>query len=191
VMSEQRTATDADNQATFYMTNVLPQYQDMNGGPWLKFETQNNDLARLSNKELYIMSGGTYPASPATLNNAGKVQIPSYTWKIVVVLDSGQTLANVTSTSSLQVIAVNMPNVTGIISQPWENYITTVDAIEAATGFDFLANLPDPIETAVESAAYVASPSKIAGISTPLSQSTIRKTPVATRLGASVVQHAP
>ena len=191
VMSEQRTATDADNQATFYMTNVLPQYQDMNGGPWLRFENQNNDLARLSNKELYVISGGTYTASPATLNNAGKVQIPSFTWKIVVVLDSGQTLANVTSTSSLQVIAVNMPNVLGISGQPWQAYITTVDAIEAATGYDFLANLPDPIETAVESAAYVPSSSKVAGIVTPISQSAIRKTPTATRLGAPVAHRAP
>jgi DNA/RNA endonuclease G (NUC1) len=191
VMSEQRTATDADNQATFYMTNVLPQYQDLNGGPWLRFETYNNDLARLSNKELYIISGGVFSATPATLNNAGKVQIPTTTWKIVVVLDSGQTLANVTSTSSLQVIAVNMPNVLGISGQPWQNYITTVDAIEAATGFDFLANLPDAIESVVESSAYVPATARIPGILTPVSQSAIPKTASATRLGAARVQRAP
>lgn len=192
VMSEERTATAADNQATFYMTNVLPQYQDLNGGPWLKFETYDNDLARLSNKELYIMSGGIFSTSPATLNNAGKVQIPTSTWKIVVVLDSGQTLANVTSTSSLQVIAVNMPNVLGISTQPWENYITTVDAIEAATGFDFLANLPDAIENAVESTAYVPASSKIAmGTLTPVSPSVLRRTPLAVRFGGLVVQRAP
>ncbi|MDB4916252.1 MAG: non-specific endonuclease [Gemmatimonadetes bacterium] len=155
VMSEERTTTNAENQTTFYTTNVLPQYQDLNGGPWLRFENYNNDLARLGNKELYVISGGTYTASPATLNNAGKVQIPSYTWKIVVVLDSGKTLANVATTSDLQVIAVSMPNVLGISGQQWQSYITTVDAIEAATGYDFLASLPDAIENAVEGAPYV------------------------------------
>jgi hypothetical protein len=34
-------------------------------------------------------------------------------------------------------------------------YVTTVDAIEAATGYDFLAGLPDDIEALVE--ATVAS----------------------------------
>jgi DNA/RNA endonuclease G (NUC1) len=157
VMSEERTTTDAENLTTFYTTNILPQYQDLNGGPWLRFESYDNDLAQSSNKELYIISGGIFSASPATLNNAGKVQIPTSTWKIVVVLDSGKTLADVHSTADIQVIAVNMPNVLGISGQQWQSYITTVDAIEAATGYDFLASLPDAIENAVESAAYVPS----------------------------------
>jgi hypothetical protein len=37
----------------------------------------------------------------------------------------------------------------------WQMYVTTVDAIEAATGYDFLAGLPDDIEALVE--ATVAS----------------------------------
>ena len=152
VMSAERTATDADNAATFLMTNVLPQLQDLNGGPWEKFEVYNNDLARDSVKELYIISGGTYAASPATLNGAGKVQIPQTTWKIVVILARGQTLADVHTTADLRVIAVNMPNVSGISANGWQMYKTTVDAIEAATGYDFLAGLPDDVEAAVEAA---------------------------------------
>lgn len=151
VMSAQRTATPAENAATFLLTNILPQHQDQNGGPWLRFENYNNELAEDSLKELYIIAGGTYTASPATLNGAGKVQIPQGHWKIVVILNRGQTLANVSSTSDIRVIAVLMPNVAGISANSWQMYKTTVDAIEAATGYDFLANLPDPIETAVES----------------------------------------
>jgi DNA/RNA endonuclease G (NUC1) len=152
VMSAQRTATDTDNAATFLMTNILPQHQDQNGGPWLRFENFNNELAEDSVKELYIIAGGTYPASPATLNGAGKVQLPSTHWKIVVILARGQTLADVGSTADIRVIAVNMPNVAGISGNGWEMYKTTVDAIEAATGYDFLADLPDAIEAAVEAA---------------------------------------
>jgi DNA/RNA endonuclease G (NUC1) len=150
VMSSQRTATAAENAVTFLMTNILPQQQDQNGGPWLKFEIFNSELAQDSAKELYILAGGTYPASPATLNGTGKVAIPSTEWKITVILLRGQTLADVHSTADIRVIAVNMPNVTGIQNNGWEMYKTTVDAIEAATGYDFLAGLPDGIEAAVE-----------------------------------------
>lgn len=150
VMSQQRTASNAENEVTFLMTNILPQIQDMNGGPWLRFENHNNALARDSAKELYIIAGGTYSATPATLNNAGRVQIPETTWKIVVVLDRGKGLADVQSTADIRVIAVNMPNSPGISGQPWTAYETTVAAIEAATGYDFLAELPDDIEAVVE-----------------------------------------
>ena len=152
VMSEQRTASDAENAVTFLLTNILPQIQDMNGGPWLKFEIHNNDQARISNKEVYVIAGGIYSANPATLNGAGKVQIPTSTWKIVVIMDRGEGLDDIFTTADVQVIAVNMPNQAGIQSQPWEAYRTTVDAIEAATGYDFLSSLPDAIENAVEAA---------------------------------------
>jgi DNA/RNA endonuclease G (NUC1) len=150
VMSAQRTATAAENAATFLMTNILPQQQDQNGGPWLKFEIFNSELAQDSAKELYILAGGTYSASPASLNGAGKVAIPSTEWKIVVILPRGQTLADVHSAGDIRVIAVNMPNVAGIQANGWQLYETTVDVIEAATGYDFLASLPDDIEAAVE-----------------------------------------
>ncbi|HEX6371863.1 MAG TPA: DNA/RNA non-specific endonuclease [Longimicrobium sp.] len=153
VMSEQRTQTSLDNAATFRMTNILPQYQDLNGGPWLDFEIYSNDLARISAKEVYNIAGGVYTATPATLKGEGKVAIPTHTWKIIVVMNGGEGLANVTSAASIQVIAVMMPNVTGIQANDWPMYRTSVDAVEAATGYDFLALLPDDIEAAVEAAS--------------------------------------
>ena len=147
--SEERTWSTADNQQVFLMTNILPQYQDLNGGPWYKFEAYLQDLAQNQNKELYVISGGY--GNRGTLNNAGKVVINTHNYKIVVIMPYGQGLANVTSTSSLQVIAVDMPNITGISTAPWTNYQTTVDKIEAATGYDFLDKLPDSIETYWES----------------------------------------
>ncbi|MEJ7813397.1 MAG: DNA/RNA non-specific endonuclease [Gemmatimonadaceae bacterium] len=151
VRSEERTSTAADNATTFYMTNILPQLQELNGGPWAAFELYLEGLARVDRKELYIVAGGIFPPNPATLNGQGKVPIPGSTWKIVLILPEGQGLANVTSASSIQVIAVNMPNVAGVAGTAWQSYRTTVDAIEAATGYDFLASLPDIIEALVES----------------------------------------
>lgn len=149
--SGDRTASDADNAVTFYMTNMLPQYHNLNAGPWEDLETYSRTLVTGQNKELYIISGGIFPASPQTINNAGKVQIPTSTWKIVVVLNAGQGIGDVHSTKDLQVIAVNMPDsLTVPISAPWQNYTTTVDAIEKATGYNFLSALPDSIQKIVE-----------------------------------------
>lgn len=152
VRSEERTQTAADNASTFFMTNILPQHADLNSGPWGQLEFHLESLAKYQGKEMYVIAGGIYQGAPAFLKNEGKVQIPTSTWKIVVVMDAGEGLANVASAADVQIIAVNMPNTAGIAGQPWNNpsYLTTVDAIEAATGYDFLSLLPDAIEAAVE-----------------------------------------
>jgi len=152
VRSEERTWDATDNKSTFLLTNIVPQYHDLNAGPWLDFENYLQNLAQSGNKELYVISGVT--GNRGTLNGAGKVQIPTYSYKIVVVMPYGQGLANVTSTSSIQVIAVDMPNVTGILSRPWTDYKTTVDALEGYSGYNFLAKLPDTIENYWEARVY-------------------------------------
>ncbi len=77
--------------------------------------------------------------------------IPTSTWKVAVLLPRDQGLASIHDYRDLQVIAVNMPNEPGVRNVDWHTYITTVDAIEALTGYDLLALLPDKIEAAVES----------------------------------------
>ncbi|HEX8242866.1 MAG TPA: PKD domain-containing protein, partial [Longimicrobium sp.] len=159
VQSESRTTTDQENATTFLLTNILPQGAENNQGPWSKFENYLNDLARTSGKEIYVIAGGEYAATPGTLKGEGKVQIPDYTWKIAVVMDGGKGLADVHSVADLQVIAIKMPNLTtvggaassvGIRNNPWEDYKVTVDQLELETGYDFLPNLPHQIEVLVE-----------------------------------------
>ena len=41
-----------------------------------------------------------------------------------------------------------MPNQDSIRNDPWENYLTTVDAVEALTGYDLFSNLPPAIQAA-------------------------------------------
>jgi DNA/RNA endonuclease G (NUC1) len=160
VQSDSRSTTEQENAATFLLTNILPQAAENNQGPWLRFEIHLNDLAEKESKEIYVVAGGEYAANAPTLKNEGRVAIPSYTWKVAVVLDAGEGLATVRSAADLDVIAVRMPNLTtagvpasavGIRNTPWESYTTTVDAIESATGYDLLARLPDAIEGMVES----------------------------------------
>lgn len=155
VQSESRTTTTQENAATFLLTNILPQAGENNQGPWLRFENHLNDLARQDGKEIYVVAGGEYSANPETLKGEGRVQIPEWTWKVAVVMDGGRGLADVHGTGDLRVLAVRMPNDTagarGIRNHPWEMYETTVDEIEARTGLDLLAALPDGIERIVES----------------------------------------
>lgn len=162
VQSESRTTTDQENASTFLMTNILPQGGENNQGPWSKFENYLNDRARgvgEAPKEIYVIAGGVYAPEPGTLKNAGKVAIPDYTWKVAVILPAGKGLADIQTSSDLEVIAVEMPNLTtpgvpgsslGIRNNPWEQYKTTVDAIETQTGYDLLSKLRDPLERIVE-----------------------------------------
>ena len=165
VMSNQRSTTLTENAATFLLSNILPQSGTATGnnqGPWLNFENYLNTQSD-AGKEIYNIAGGIYGATPPTLKGEGHVAIPEYTWKIVVIMDAGETLANVSSASDIRVIAVKMPNFTGAHASPgdpryglglntnWTLYKTTVDALEAATGYNFLDLLADSIENAVES----------------------------------------
>ena len=121
------------NQATFLMTNMLAQSPDNNQGPWAALENYLRTL--LPAEEIYIVAGGNGAGGSGanggttmTIAN-GHVTVPAYTWKAALVLpkDGGDDASRVSCTS--RTIAVIMPNTQGIRDDPWENYLTTVDAI--------------------------------------------------------------
>ena len=144
-----RTSASLDNAFTFYFTNIVPQAADLNQGPWAAMENYLGDLARLQNQEVYIVTG--VAGSKGTVKDEGKIVIPAFTWKVAVIMPRNQGLANIDDLSDLQVIAAIMPNEPGIRNVNWETYKTTVDAVEALSGYDLLALLRDDIEIAVES----------------------------------------
>jgi len=144
-----RTSASLDNAFTFYFSNIVPQAADLNQGPWALMENFLGDLARLQNKEVYIVAG--VAGNIGTVKNEGKIVIPAFTWKVAAIMPRNQGLANITSINDLEVIAAIMPNQAGVRNVPWETYKTTVDAVEALSGYDLLALLPDGIENAVES----------------------------------------
>jgi DNA/RNA endonuclease G (NUC1) len=158
------TASRPINQATFLMTNMFPQAPDNNQGPWANLEMYLRSL--LPANELYIVSGGAgvgghgFNGFATTIAN-GQVTVPAYTWKVALVLPKmdGNDVARVDA--STRTIAVIMPNVQGIrTTNPtdWEAYLTSVDAVEALTGYDFFANLPDAIENAIEAGVNGVNP---------------------------------
>lgn len=154
VQSENRTDTDQENAVTFLLTNILPQASNTNSGPWLRLENALNDSARVAGREVYVVAGGEYSAAPETLKGEGRVAVPEWVWKVAVVVDGGEGVADVASAGEVRVIAARMPNDTVgarfIRRHAWEQYATTVDEIEERTGYDVLAALPNHIEWLVE-----------------------------------------
>ena len=150
------TSADGDNAATFFLTNMLPQRPDMNGGPWAEFETFLRTLLT-GGRQIYVVAGGIW-----TRNRSGPgvdglgvmpgapLAIPDSMWKVAVVIPDLRTPAQITNPSDVQVIAVNMPNVNGIASRPYTAYLTTVDAIQRSTGYDLLSLITPGVQCVVE-----------------------------------------
>ncbi len=151
-----RTSGSLDNAFTFYFSNIVPQAADLNQGPWADFESHLGDLARLQNMEVYVVTGAS--GSRGTVKDEGVITIPASTWKVAVIMPRDQGLANVQTHQDVQVIAVIMPNEPGVRNVDWNTYRTTVDAVEALSGYDVLALLPDQVEIAVESGTAPPNP---------------------------------
>jgi endonuclease G len=144
--SADRTATAKDNLATFILTNVVPQAPNNNRGTWEQLESFSRTLVNKGHV-LYIIAGGD--GENGTIAN-GKILVPRYTWKIIVVMPKGQSdIARITATTT--VIAVRIPNNLDATLGGWEQYRVTVNDIETATGYQFFSNLPADIQTALKS----------------------------------------
>jgi endonuclease G len=154
--SDDRDATPEDNSATFLMTNIIPQAPDLNRQTWRLLEEYCRKLLDEGN-ELYILSGaygrgGTGSNGSRNTIADGKVTVPARCWKIVVVLPEGKNdLKRIDA--STRVIAVDVPNRQAVDNgnKNWDDYLVTVDAIEAATGYDFLTELSRNLQNSLES----------------------------------------
>lgn len=132
--SADRTKDLTNNQVTFRMSNIIPQASQNNQGLWANFEDYCRTMAA-DGDEVVIISG---PAqfSGSRLNN--QMSVPGSVWKIAVEIPdaTSSTNANQRITTNARVIALLTPN-TSVGLGPWQSYITSVEAIEDATGFNF------------------------------------------------------
>ncbi|MFN0141768.1 MAG: DNA/RNA non-specific endonuclease [Pyrinomonadaceae bacterium] len=147
--SADRFADATLNGETFLMTNIVPQEGDLNEFPWERLESHARSLVYRGN-ETYTIAG-VY-GDKGKLK--GKVTVPTNCWKVIVVFTRGQR-PDAMNTGT-QIIAVDMPNIDGIDKEPWQKFVTSIDAIEQRTGLDLFDLLPDDVENAIE--ARIASP---------------------------------
>jgi len=129
--------------ATFLMTNIVPQTPDLNRGPWQKLEAYIRSLVNRGS-DVYIYAG-VYGARGKIKK---KVTIPANNWKVAVVVPAGTPPGSINENA--RVIAVDMPNVKGIQNADWQMYRTTARQIEQATGYNLFSNLPANVQNALE-----------------------------------------
>jgi endonuclease G len=150
--SGDRTVNDSVNSATYYMTNMIPQAPNNNENTWANMEDYIRTYITQGYEAYIIMGsygvGGTGDDGYVTIFDNGHVKVPSFVYKIVVLLPNGNNdLSRVNS--STRVITVDTPN-SNDISSDWETYRTSIYFIEGATGYHFLSNLPDSVQLAIK-----------------------------------------
>ena len=121
---------------SFYMSNMSPQVPALNRGIWSKLEDKVRDWA-LEKNGLYVVTGPLLNKSCGTVNQ--KITVPCAYYKMVFK----QTKMGV------EAIAFLLPNAGS--TQPIKQFVVSIDYIEALTGIDFFANLPDSEEEKFES----------------------------------------
>lgn len=123
---------------TFLTSNISPQDPEFNGGVWNRLEQKVRYWARKYGG-VFVVTGGVLEPGLKTIGDE-RVSVPSYFYKIVV--DNSE--------ENLKAIALLIPN------EPTErsfyDFAVTIDEIEAKTGIDFFAGLPESEEEKLEAA---------------------------------------
>ncbi|RKR84449.1 endonuclease G [Mucilaginibacter gracilis] len=139
--SADRTSSLTANKATFLMTNMIPQAPQNNQQTWGNLEDYIRTQVNSNGMEAYIIMGsygtggtglyGTFSTIKYSKYTNEAVNVPSYVWKVAILIPSSTgDLSRITASS--KIIAVNTPNINSI-NADWTQYITTVNAIEAAS----------------------------------------------------------
>jgi DNA/RNA endonuclease G (NUC1) len=144
--SGDRTNSVENNSATFLMTNFVPQLAANNQGPWEDFESYCRILASQGN-ELYIFDG---PVGNIGTIASGRIVVPQYTWKVVLVLPNGSNdLQRIgKGTRVFGIIVPNFPPLN--INAPWRDFRVSVDQVEYLTGYDFFNQIPKNTQELIE-----------------------------------------
>ena len=123
---------------TFLMSNIVPQRPDLNQGPWKVLEQTIARRYLRDYTEVWVITGPIYTEPTSRL--ASGVAIPVAFFKIVV---------DVVEPGGLRAFAVILEQGVNLAAK-MAGYLVTIDAIEAATGLDFLSLLDDSVESVLE-----------------------------------------
>jgi endonuclease G len=124
---------------SFYYSNMSPMLADFNRDSWAKLEDLfRSYIYRNPDIQLYMVTGPVLtddlPKIPRAQNN---VTVPKQFFKVALDLTNNRA------------IAFLMPN--AINTNPLESYAVSIDQIESLTGIDFFHQLPDDLESKMES----------------------------------------
>lgn len=121
---------------SFYMSNMSPQAPSFNRGIWSKLEDKVRDWA-LQKNGVYVVTGPLLNKSCGFV--ARSITVPCAYYKIIFKQTS----------KGVEAIAFMLPNAGS--TMPLSQFVVTIDYLEALTGIDFFASLPDEDEEKFES----------------------------------------
>lgn len=164
VASADRTAILSDNQATFMMSNMLPQAAYLNRVSWASLEKFLRNLVTDQGKELNIYSGAVYDTPSQDIGTGDDIDVPSKNFKIVVIKPAGKT-----AVKDMRLLVVDFPNVTSKNTDPvldheqacydsqhtarlsetnsspyWKKFVSDLNTVqgESDVNFSFLSKIP-------------------------------------------------
>ena len=151
--SGDRTASLDDNSATFLMSNMVPQAPQNNQQTWGNLEEYTRAQV-VKGQEAYVLMGsygrgGVGKNGPASTIDQGRVTVPARIWKVIVFLPEGSGDLKRIVAGQARIVAIDTPN-DNSISPNWNQYLTSVDKIEAASGLDILSALPVATQTQLQ-----------------------------------------
>ena len=120
----------------FLMTNICPQLDEMNDGEWRHVEEAVHKWSRTAGR-LIVFTGPIFSDKMERIGKYDDIVVPERFFKVVYSPKQNRAIAFVMENKK-------MPN-------SWTNYATTIDKVEALTGYDFLAALDDKVEDVIES----------------------------------------
>ena len=124
---------------SFFMSNISPQLPSFNRGIWRELEEQTRDWCE-ANGHLYVATGPVL--TRRAIKRFGKdkrVAAPRYYYKVLLDLREPEQKA----------VAFLLPNAKS--NERINEYIVSIDSVEALTGIDFFPALPDELEELLES----------------------------------------
>ena len=124
------------NEETFILSNIVPQIGKHNKGIWKGLENRERKWANTFG-EVYVITGPAYTSEYQTIGK-NQIPVPDYLWKIIYEPKQQKALAFFTEHKPLTTMFLN-------------EYLYSVDDLEAALNMNFLSALPDHIEESIES----------------------------------------
>lgn len=164
--SNHRNNTEEAARATFVMTNMVPQTEELNAGSWNHLEQWCRDACFDGGKELFIIcgphgQGGRSDKGMIQTVGNGRVIVPESCWKVILVLDArGPTDPLQRLNARTRLIAVHMPNTREPGRDvPWTRYAVSAGEVERLTGYRFFDRVPaqvlEPLKNKVDSSERI------------------------------------
>ena len=153
VPSKDRTDNPDNNEATFLMSNIIPQTSFLNRLVWERLESATRDLLETEpDSHIWVLAGPIFTQKIRFTGSHGDIAVPDANFKIVVDLGSRPSI------KPKLIAAVIMPNVTstgddpvgnnaaacndregqtvGGLSRDWHDYEVGLTQIETEAGID-------------------------------------------------------